>query len=120
MKRNIDYYNLDMIIALGYKCNQMLLPGLEFGQQIDCMNTFKKGFAMNDDRLKQSGNRYFKELSEIHKYLFDDIYYFAGKIRNDNIAKGNFRFVSAIYLEEILSKIDEMSQKTFEEIIKNT
>lgn len=79
----------------------------------------QKGFAMNDDRLKQSGNRYFKELSEIHKYLFDDIYYFAGKIRNDNIAKGNFRFVSAIYLEEILSKIDEMSQKSFEEIIKN-
>lgn len=60
----------------------------------------------------------FKGLSEIHKYLFDDIYYFAGKIRNDNIAKGNFRFASAIYLEEILSKIDEMPQKTFEDIIK--
>lgn len=60
----------------------------------------------------------FKALSEIHKILFDDIYYFAGKIRKENIAKGNFRFASCIYLEEILKKIDEMPQNTFDEIIK--
>lgn len=60
----------------------------------------------------------FKGLSEIHKILFDDIYYFAGKIRKENIAKGNFRFASCIYLEEILKKIDEMPQNTFAEIIK--
>ena len=60
----------------------------------------------------------FKGLSEIHKILFDDIYYFAGKIRKENIAKGNFRFASCIYLEEILKKIDEMPQNTFDEIIK--
>ena len=60
----------------------------------------------------------FKGLSEIHKILFDDIYYFVGKIRKENIAKGNFRFASCIYLEEILKKIDEMPQNTFDEIIK--
>ena len=60
----------------------------------------------------------FDGLSKIHKFIFDDIYYFAGKIRKDNIAKGNFRFASALYLEEILKKINEMPQKTFDEIIK--
>lgn len=60
----------------------------------------------------------FNGLSKIHEFLFNDIYYFAGKIRTDNIAKGNFRFASVLYLEEILSKINEMPQNTFEEIIK--
>ncbi len=59
----------------------------------------------------------FKGLSEIHKYLFDEIYSFAGKIRKENIAKGNFRFASFIYLEDVLKKINEMPQKTFDDII---
>lgn len=59
----------------------------------------------------------FKGLSCIHKYLFDDIYSFAGKIRKENIAKGNFRFASCMYLEDILHKIDNMPQDTFENII---
>ena len=60
----------------------------------------------------------FKGLTCIHKYLFDDIYSFAGKIRKENIAKGNFRFASCMYLEDILHKIDNMPQDTFENIIK--
>lgn len=60
----------------------------------------------------------FEELSEIHAFLFSDIYDFAGKIRKDNLAKGNFRFASALYLEEILLKIDDMPKNTFDEIIK--
>ena len=60
----------------------------------------------------------FNGLSKIHEFLFNDIYVFAGKVRKDNIAKGNFRFASALYLEEILSKIDKMPQKSFEDIIK--
>ena len=59
-----------------------------------------------------------KGLCMIHKFLFDNIYDFAGKIRKDNIAKGNFRFASAMYLEDVLSKIDNMSQDNFENIIK--
>ena len=57
-------------------------------------------------------------LSEIHEFLFSDIYDFAGKIRKENIAKGNFRFASVMYLEDILTKIDKMPQNNFENIIK--
>lgn len=60
----------------------------------------------------------FKGLSDIHRFLFEDIYFFAGKIRKENIAKGNFRFASCLYLEEVLNKIDNMPQDTFENIIK--
>ena len=60
----------------------------------------------------------FKGLSEIHKYLFEDIYDFAGKIRTENISKSNFRFASAMYLKEALNKIDKMPQSNFDEIIK--
>lgn len=59
-----------------------------------------------------------KGLCMIHEYLFKDIYNFAGEIRKVNIAKGNFRFASAIYLEDILSKIDSMPQNNFENIVK--
>ena len=48
----------------------------------------------------------FSGLASIHKYLFGDIYEFAGKIRKENIAKGNFRFASVLYLEDILSQKD--------------
>ncbi|WP_273477684.1 protein adenylyltransferase Fic [Faecalicoccus acidiformans] len=60
----------------------------------------------------------FKGLSDIHRYLFGDIYDFAGKIRTENIAKGAFRFASVMYLEEALEKISNMPQSTFEEIIE--
>lgn len=60
----------------------------------------------------------FEGLSKIHKFLFEDIYSFAGKIRKENIAKGNFRFASCMYLEDVLKKIDDMPQTSFEDIIK--
>lgn len=60
----------------------------------------------------------FETLSKIHKYLFDEIYYFAGEIRNVNITKGNFRFAPVMYLEQSLKYIDKMPQSTYEEIIK--
>lgn len=59
----------------------------------------------------------FKGLAEIHRYLFEDIYEFAGKLRKENISKSNFRFASAMYLKEALEKIDKMPQTNFEEII---
>ena len=58
-----------------------------------------------------------KGLQLIHKYLFDGLYDFAGQIRTMNIAKGGFRFANALYLNEILVKIEQMPQNTFEEII---
>lgn len=60
----------------------------------------------------------YKALSKIHYYLFGDIYEFAGKIRDVNIAKGNFRFAPVIYLEVALQNIEKMPQSTFDEIIE--
>lgn len=60
----------------------------------------------------------FKGLSDVHKYLFGEIYSFAGNVRKENIAKGNFRFASSMYLEDVLNKIDNMPQKNFDDIIK--
>ncbi len=58
-----------------------------------------------------------KGLQQIHKYIFDGLYDFAGKIRDKNISKGDFRFANALYLNEILPKIEQMPENTFEEII---
>ena len=57
-------------------------------------------------------------LHTIHKYLFDEIYDFAGKLRSVNIAKGNFRFAPLMYIESALKNIDEMPQSNFDEIIE--
>ena len=60
----------------------------------------------------------FETLCKIHKYLFEDIYEFAGQIRKVNIAKGDFRFVPLMYLEEALKNVEKMPQNTFDEIIE--
>ncbi len=60
----------------------------------------------------------FSSLSYIHKYLFEDIYEFAGAIRDVNIAKGNFRFAPLMYLHSALTHIDNMPQHTFDEIVE--
>jgi cell filamentation protein len=57
-------------------------------------------------------------LKAIHKYLFDEIYDFAGELRTVNIAKGNFRFAPLMYLEAALANIDKMPQSTFDEIVE--
>ncbi len=57
-------------------------------------------------------------LKHIHKYLFSGLYDFAGEIRTINISKGNFRFANALYLKEILIKIEEMPESSFEEIVE--
>lgn len=60
----------------------------------------------------------FAGLCAIHKYLFDEIYDFAGKMRTVNIAKGGFRFAPVMYLEAALKDVEKMPQSTFEEIIE--
>jgi len=60
----------------------------------------------------------FEALSLIHKYLFDEIYDFAGKVREVNISKGNFRFAPLMYLKAALENIDKMPQSTFDEIVE--
>ncbi len=60
----------------------------------------------------------FETLKQIHKYLFEEIYEFAGELRKVNIAKGNFRFTPLAYLEEAIKNIEKMPQSTYEEIIE--
>ena len=60
----------------------------------------------------------FQMLAAIHKYLFDDIYEFAGEVRTVNIVKGNFRFAPVMYLQAAVENVEKMPQSTFEEIIE--
>ena len=60
----------------------------------------------------------FAALKEIHRYLFEDIYGFAGEMRTVNLAKGNFRFAPLMYLDAALTNIDKMPQSTYDEIIE--
>ena len=72
-------------------------------------------FDSNDINSFEIGTT--KSLQQIHKYLFDNLYDFAGMIRTKNISKGGFRFANALYLNEILVKIEEMPETTFGEVI---
>ena len=88
-------------------------------------------FQLEEERIsKQKAKRLFEEhvldtfevgtyagLQAIHRWLFEDIYDFAGQTRTLNIAKGGFRFASAIYLDEALERISDMPQSTFEQIV---
>jgi cell filamentation protein len=76
----------------------------------------KQLFDSGDIRKVSVGS--FDGLAFIHAYLFADIYHFAGKIRDVNIAKGNFRFAPLMYLEPSLQHIDKMPQSSFDEIIE--
>jgi cell filamentation protein len=76
----------------------------------------KQLFDSGDMALAEVGT--FKGLAFIHAYLFEDIYEFAGKIRDVNIAKGNFRFAPLMYLEASLKHIDALPQDSFDHIIE--
>ena len=76
----------------------------------------KKFFESGEINHTEIGT--FKGLSQIHAYLFGDIYDFAGKLRDVNIAKGNFRFAPLMYLPQSLENIDAMPQNNFEQIIE--
>lgn len=75
----------------------------------------KAVFETGDIKAVEVGS--FKGLQQIHKYLFEGLYEFAGKIRQQNISKGNFRFASALYLVEALNEIEKMPENTFDDII---
>ena len=76
------------------------------------LELFEKGML---DKL-EAGK--FSTLKAIHKHLFEEIYSFAGEIRDVNISKGNFRFAPLMYLEAALDNIDKMPQSTFDQIVE--
>ncbi len=80
------------------------------------INNAKKLFETGDINKVEVGT--VKGLQSIHKYLFNNLYDFTGQIRTKNISKGNFRFANSLYLKEILEKIEQMPEDTFENIIK--
>ncbi len=80
------------------------------------LNNAKKLFETGDINNIEVGT--VKGLQNIHKYLFNNLYDFAGQIRTKNISKGNFRFANSLYLKEVLEKIEQMPENTFENIIK--
>ena len=97
---------------------------LNITDQIQLAKTEEKISKQKAKQLFDSGDIHkaevgkFAGLAFIHAYLFEEIYAFAGKIRDVNIAKGDFRFAPLMYLEASLKHIDAMPQSTFEEIIE--
>lgn len=85
--------------------------------ELECksLENAKRLFSSRDIEAMQIGTT--AGLQAIHKYLFNNLYDFAGEIRTQNIAKGNFRFANVLYLKEVLRVIDTMSEGSFEEII---
>lgn len=105
--------------------SEMILENkLNITDQIELAKTEEKISKQKAKQLFDSGDiekvkiGFFEGLSFIHKYLFEDIYGFAGKIRSVNIAKGNFRFAPLMYLDVSLKNIDLMSQSNFDQIIE--
>ena len=97
---------------LGIKSSAELAREEERISKKKAVELFENGMLENLEAGK------FQTLCEIHKYLFDDIYDFAGKIRTVNMAKGNFRFAPLMYLETAIKNVDKMPQNTFDEIVE--
>ena len=97
---------------------------LDIDDQVELAKAEEKLSKQKAKQLFDSGDIHraeigtFSGLSFIHAYLFGDIYHFAGKVRDVNIAKGNFRFAAVLYLDAALKQIDAMPQGTFDEIIE--
>ena len=97
---------------------------LNIDNQVELAKTEEKLSKQKAKQLFDSGDIHkaevgtFKGLAFIHAYLFGDIYHFAGKIRDVNIAKGDFRFAPVLYLDAALKQIDAMPQGTFDDIIE--
>lgn len=103
----------------------MILPNkLNITNQLELNKAEEKISKQKAKHLFESGEinlievGTFNGLAQIHFYLFSDIYDFAGKLREVNIAKGNFRFVPIMYLEQSLKNITKMPQSNFDEIIE--
>jgi cell filamentation protein len=87
-------------------------------KDIDKISEERAKDLANNGKLQKFEIGTTKGLQQIHSYLFDELYNFAGKIRNKDISKGGFRFASHLYLLQVLMEIEKMPETTFEEIVK--
>ena len=97
--------------------NKLGLTGLAFLQEEERISKQKAKMLFDKEILDTFEVGTYKGLQSIHRFLFEDIYAFAGRTRTLNIAKGSFRFASALYLEDALRQISAMPQETYEQII---
>ena len=95
-----------------------LTSSAELAREEERISKKKAAMLFENHILDNLENGKYSTLQTIHKYLFDEIYDFAGKLRTVNIAKGNFRFAPLMYIESALKNIDEMPQSNFDEIIE--
>ena len=97
--------------------NKLGLEGIAFQQEEERISKQKAKKLFEDHMLDTFEVGTYAGLQAIHRWLFEDVYEFAGQTRTLNIAKGHFLFASALYLEEALKRISTMPQKTFEQIV---
>ena len=97
--------------------NKLGLDGLEFRHEEERISKQKAKRLYDEHVLDSFEVGTYAGLQAIHRWLFEDIYDFAGHTRTLNLSKGNFRFASAIYLDEALHQISNMPQGTFDQII---
>ena len=95
-----------------------LTSSAELAREEERISKKKAAMLFENHILDNLESGKFSTLQAIHKYLFDEIYDFEGKLRTVNIAKGNFRFAPLMYIESALKNIDEMPQSNFDEIIE--
>ena len=116
---NIAFYLLSerrLFMALDNKLG--IIDSAELARQEEKISKKKAAMMFGSDFFDGLKPGSFEALFSIHKYLFEDIYDFAGKIRDVNLAKGNFRFAPLMYLNEALRNIEKMPQNSFDEIIE--
>ena len=97
--------------------NKLGLEGFAFQQEEERISKQKAKRLFEENVLDTFEVGTYTGLQSIHRWLFEDIYDFAGQTRTLNLVKGNFRFASALYLDEALERISAMPQETFEQII---
>ena len=95
-----------------------IMNDIEFSKEEERITKLNALKLFDSNKINEFEVGTIKGLSDIHRYLFSDIYDFAGKVRDVNLAKGNFRFAPVMYLEEALNKIDNMPQDNYNNIIK--
>ena len=95
-----------------------LTSSAELAREEERISKKKAAMLFENHILDNLESGKFSTLQTIYKYLFDEIYDFAGTLRTVNIAKGNFRFAPLMYIESALKNIDEMPQSNFDEIIE--